>query len=210
MSAYKYLIVGLGNPGEKYSGNRHNIGWMAVEEFLKRHDGKIVQESDIYLACEVKYAKKNVLICFPTTYMNGSGVAVKKIAAKYEIRTQDIIVVVDEYNFPLGKVHLKNTGSDGGHNGMLNIITELGTRDFNRLRLGIDKNFGQGELVDYVLSNFAEEELPNLAITINKAVDSLECAIRNGVKRSMCVVNSEELWNAKEKKTQKIPEIVTE
>lgn len=203
MSSYNWLIVGLGNPGSKYAGNRHNIGWMAAEAFCKKHKGEIAESSSIYYSAEVKYARQQVLAVFPTTYMNRSGEAVKKIANKFSIPPNNIIVLVDEYNFPLGKVHLKNSGSDGGHNGIANIIEEMNTPNFIRLRLGIDKKFGMGELVDYVLSDFASDEKEVLDLTINKAIDSIECVLKSGLQRAMSQINSEAIWKPKEEKDNK-------
>lgn len=200
MSTYNWLIVGLGNPGSKYAGNRHNIGWMAAEDFAKKHKGEIAESSSIYHTAEIKYARQTALIAFPTTYMNRSGEAVIKLANKHGISPNNIIVLVDEYNFPLGKVHIKSGGSDGGHNGIASIIEELGTPNFIRLRLGIDRKFGMGELVDYVLSDFSSDEKEALDLTLSKAVDSMECVLKSGLQRAMSQINSESLWKPKEDK----------
>lgn len=194
------LIVGLGNPGEKYAKTRHNIGWMVLSKFAEKHKIELSKESNIYYSGKAKYAGKNIVICFPTTYMNLSGEAVRKISAKYGIAPQNIITIADEYNFPLGKVHLKNGGSDGGHNGLASIIDELETPNFYRLRMGIDKKFGAGELVDYVLSPFNPDESDALELAINKGVDSLQTIIKNGTSRAMSQINSEELWKEKQEK----------
>lgn len=194
------LIVGLGNPGDRYANTRHNIGWMVSAKFAEKHKINIIKESNIYYSGRAKYAGKNIILCFPTTYMNLSGEAVKKISDKNNIPVQNILAVVDEYNFPLGKVHLKNTGTDGGHNGIASLIEEMNANNFYRLRMGIGKNFGQGELVDYVLSEFNSEEAEELKIAINKGVDALECVIKSGFQRAMSQINSEALWRPKEEK----------
>jgi len=191
------LIVGLGNPGSKYEKTRHNIGWMVLKKFVEKHKIELIKKSNIYYSAEMKYAGKNIIICFPTTYMNLSGEAVKKISDKFLIKPQDIIVISDEYNFPLGKVHFKNGGSDGGHNGIANIIEELKSSNFYRLRIGIDRNFGAGELINYVLSEFNENERELLNLALTKGMESLETILKNGPQRAMSMINSGEMWKEK-------------
>ncbi len=192
--SYDYLIVGLGNPGDIYAGNRHNVGWMTAEALCKKYKAKISNNSNIYLTADIKIFGKEVLVCFPTTYMNNSGEAVRKLVAKHNINPNNVIVVVDEYNFPIGKVHCKNSGSDGGHNGIGSIIDELERTDFVRLRLGIDKNFAFGGLVDYVLSDFTAQEITLVEIMTQRAVEAIEQIVRAGLSRAMSDINSEKLW----------------
>lgn len=190
-----YLFAGLGNPEMRYMHTRHNSGWMALQRFAERRKCKISQGSLIYYSGETTFAGSKAILCFPTTYMNASGEAVRKIAAKYKIPVKNIIILVDEYNFPVGKVHLKpGGGSDGGHNGVASVIEELGTRDFCRLRLGIDRHFDMGGLIDYVLSDFSPEEQDLLDQMLDHAADSLECIMKFGIARAMGIINSGELW----------------
>ncbi|MFM8569277.1 MAG: aminoacyl-tRNA hydrolase, partial [Candidatus Kapaibacterium sp.] len=141
-----WLVVGLGNPGTKYADTRHNIGWMVCEELIGRTGGRWEKGAGEYVQCPVKLYGKSVLVILPTTYMNASGTAVTSVASAYRLSSDRIVAVVDEYNFPVGKVHLKIGGSDGGHNGITSIIEELRTDRFWRLRCGIDRKFGPGEL----------------------------------------------------------------
>ena len=106
---------------------------------------------------------------------------------------------MDEYNFPLGKIHLKKGGGDGGHNGIASIIEELGVQDFYRLRCGIGRNFSEGGLVEYVLSDFKEDEIEQRNVMIQKAIESIELLIEVGPSRAMSMINSGELWEEKEK-----------
>ncbi len=188
-----WIFLGLGNPGAEYAKTRHNIGWMAAEEFLRRRGGEFVFRVDYYDAI-VKYAGKNVAVAVPLTYMNNSGKAARALLKRYEASPERLVVILDEYNFPLGKVHLKRGGGDGGHNGAASVIEYLGSREFYRLRCGIDRKFGEGELVDYVLSDFAEDEIEARDATIRKAADVLEALLKTGPARAMSLANSEELW----------------
>lgn len=198
MKEFDYLIAGLGNPGQKYFKTRHNIGWLTVMEFALKH-GSQFNPSKKHFAeqAKVSFAGKNVLCILPTTYMNNSGEAIKSYKKKFKFENDEILTAVDEYNFPLGKVHLKRGGSAGGHNGLKSVILELNNDDFLRLRLGIDKNFGPGELVNYVLSEFAPEEWPEVKTTIIKGVKSIESLIENGLSTSMSLINSGELFEEK-------------
>ncbi len=206
-----WLIVGLGNPGERYHNTRHNIGWLVADEFAKRRNLQLAPVSSIYNFAEFKYAGKLVGIVKPTTYMNNSGEAVRKLANKYSVNVQNVIVIVDEYNFKVGKVHLKKDGSDGGHNGILSIIEEMQATNFLRLRCGIGKDFGPGGMVDYVLSVFRKEESESLSLMINKACDAIEYILKNNnIGRSMSAINSETIWKPKEEKPEKVDVIKDE
>lgn len=191
---YDYIIIALGNPGTKYQYTRHNIAWLAIDEFIKKHELTFIPGNSDFYYTEKKYAGKEILIVKPTTYMNNSGLVVKHLKAKLNASNSDFIVLVDEYNFPLGKVHLKKGGSDGGHNGLSSIIYELESSDFWRLRLGIDKNFGPGQLVNYVLSNFNQNEKESLNISLNKALKAIEHIIKSGTQRAMSEINSGKLF----------------
>ena len=194
-----WLVVGLGNPGARYAETRHNIGWMVAEAFARKHTIKksassaqealfSVGKGDWHEArCSVKGA--DVVVILPTTYMNLSGKAAVQASKTFHIPVGRIIAVVDEYNFPLGRIHLKNSGSDGGHNGTASMIEELGTSSFFRLRCGIDKKFGAGQLVEYVLSPFVPEEIAARDAMIDESVRALETLIELGAARAMQAIN---------------------
>ena len=191
-----WLIVGLGNPGKKYVNTRHNIGWMVAEALAEKHKARFLP-SVIYHYTNFTIHNSKAIICLPTTYMNASGEAVSKLALKYSIPVENIVIIVDEYNFPIGKIHLKSGGSDGGHNGVTSVIEALESRDFLRLRCGIDRNFTAGGLIDYVLSNFSPNDSDNLKQMIKNAVTSIERLLEIGVSRAMSDINSEILWKEK-------------
>jgi aminoacyl-tRNA hydrolase len=188
------LIVGLGNPGSKYENNRHNIGWIIIDEFVEKHKINWEHNTNIYYGAIKKYAGKNVFICKPTTYMNNSGEAVRKICDKYNINKKNVLIITDEYNFDVGKFQVKRSGSSGGHNGMASVIMELGISDFMKMRCGIGKNFPPGGMVNYVLSDFSQEEAVELKNMKKQACEAIEEIIKNGDKVTSHI-NSGELWN---------------
>ena len=200
MAKTSWLIVGLGNPGSKYANTRHNIGWMVVDALAKKHGKNITTGSYIYNIATVNIKNTELKIVQPTTYMNASGEAVLKLAEMYDIEDDKIVVICDEYNFPVGKIHLRFSGGDGGHNGVASVIEELDSREFFRLRCGIGKDFVSGGMVDYVLSNFREEESEDLEEMIKKSIEALEHLVHTDKGRAMSDVNSGSLWKPKEVK----------
>lgn len=193
-----WLVVGLGNPGDKYESTRHNIGWMVCNELIKRSAGRWEKGAGEYVQCVVKLYGKSVLVILPLTYMNASGTATASVASAHKISAERIVAVVDEYNFPVGKVHLKIGGSDGGHNGITSLIEELRTDRFWRLRCGIDKRFGPGELVNYVLSPFDVGERELRDAMIQRGADALGFIMSAGIQRAPSAINSgEELTRSK-------------
>jgi peptidyl-tRNA hydrolase, PTH1 family len=189
-----WLVVGLGNPGKKYAFNRHNIGWMVVASLCEKYKKPLIPFSNLYYQSSLRIDSKLVCVALPTTYMNNSGEAVIAICDLYKISINKIIVIVDEYNFPLGKIQLKSGGGDGGHNGIASIIEHLNSNEFYRLRCGIGKNFSAGEMSNYVLSNFEESEIEERNTMISKAVESIEATVKFDAPRAMSLVNSGELW----------------
>lgn len=198
MTNFDWLIVGLGNPGLKYYRNRHNIGWMIIDRFIDKYNLKTEDEKKAIIA-KFSYKGKNVILAKPTTYMNLSGKAIQMLKIKYKFPDDRILVVVDDYNFPVGKIHLKAGGSDGGHNGIASIIEEVRNNNFYRLRCGIGNDFPKGMLVEHVLSDFRDDEQQNLELMINHAIDAIETVIEFGAARAMTLINSERLWRNNQK-----------
>jgi len=194
MANIDLLIVGLGNHTERYLETRHNIGWMVATAFCQKHRSQFVPISSQYYLAKVNFVGNNVLVMLPRTYMNNSGIAVRDVVEKYLVPVEKILVICDEYNFPLGKIHLKDSGGDGGHNGVRSVIENLGETKFLRLRCGIGRNFGENELVQYVLSPFEPEEIPIRDQMIARAVEAIEYLLLKGKSRAMSDINSEKLW----------------
>ncbi|OGU61078.1 MAG: aminoacyl-tRNA hydrolase, partial [Ignavibacteria bacterium GWF2_33_9] len=146
------MIVGLGNPGSNYQNNRHNVGYSVIQQMIAENNLDLFEKTRHYLTAKYTKFRKKALLVLPLTYMNLSGEAIIRVSIQYGIKPEHIIIILDEYNFPVGKIQIKSGGSDGGHNGVASVLSKLEKNTFYRLRMGIDHNFGPGELVDYVLS----------------------------------------------------------
>ena len=165
------LIVGLGNPGQEYANNRHNIGFMALDAVAEAQDISFVTKKDLRALVAVTHIEgKQVVLAKPITFMNLSGEAVQSLASFYKVSTADITVVHDELDLPFGKVQKKIGGGSAGHNGLKSIIQHLG-EDFTRIRVGIGpKTPEQMDTADYVLQDFSKAEQKKLAGIIKEAI----------------------------------------
>lgn len=164
------LVVGLGNPGKKYIDTKHNIGFMSLDSYAATK--KIKYKKSIKFISEI--GKTNdVIFLKPKTYMNNSGLSVRKVMEYYKIEPQNVLVIFDDLNLPFLKIRLRYSGSAGGHNGIKSIISHLGTQDFNRLRVGIGRDSDKEMKID-VLSSFSKAEakmLDNLMLDTNNIID---------------------------------------
>jgi len=178
-------VLGIGNPESKYSNTKHNIGFIILDRFAKKHNIHYVPSKKDY------YYAKGVLDSFPfylikpTTYVNLSGVAALDFCNEYNLSTENILVVSDDLNLELGKIRIRRSGSDGGHNGLKSIIYHLQSNEFPRLRFGIGNNFDDGEMANFVLSNFSDEEFNNITSRIDFGVEILEEFIKNGIQPAL-------------------------
>jgi PTH1 family peptidyl-tRNA hydrolase len=183
------IVVGLGNPGKQYADTRHNVGWMVLDKLADRAGWTgHAKARDAAATVYGRYKDMDLLLAKPTTYMNLSGVAVRKLLAKHRAPLSDLLVVLDDFALPLGKLRLRGEGSAGGHNGLKSIIAELGTQDFARLRVGIGEP--QRGAVDHVLSRFASTEKKTLDEVLRAATDAVEDWAREGIDRAASQ------WNA--------------
>ena len=166
------LIVGLGNPGQEYENNRHNIGFVVLKELCKKiHTNNFKKKRSYFIV-----NKNDWLFLIPRTFMNFSGIAVRKAFRKYNITLNNLLIVLDDVNLPLGKIRIRESGSDGGHNGLKSIISELNSQDFPRVRMGIATQISENadrliSLKEFVLSDFTEDENKILKNTIPQAVN---------------------------------------
>ena len=182
------LVVGLGNPGREYARNRHNAGYMVVDELARRHDGSWRSKFSGKTA-EIRVDGARVALLKPETYMNDSGVSVGAAAQFFKLEPDAVLVVHDEGDFDLGRLELKAGGGLAGHNGLRSIAQHLKTQDFLRLRIGVGRP-ERGDprpLADYVLANF--EPYDDAEAIVARAADAVELLARDGVARTQAIVN---------------------
>ena len=176
-----FLIVGLGNPGKEYENTRHNAGFMVVDALAQKFGFGVFKEKFDGLIAEGKMAKEKVYILKPQTYMNLSGNAVVKAANFYKILPQNVIVIHDDMDLPLGKIKAKLGGGAGGHNGLKSIDAAI-TPNYNRIRIGVGHPEGRGEeVVNHVLSGFGKAEKEILEKDIKLVLDTIEVLIAKGM-----------------------------
>ena len=185
----KYLIVGLGNIGHEYADTRHNAGFMVLDAFAKQEG---VQFSTMRLAgyTEVKHKGRMLHLIKPTTYMNLSGKAVNHWMKELKIPVENVLIIVDEIALPLGTLRLKPKGSAAGHNGLKHIELMLGTAEYARLRFGVGDNFPKGRQVDYVLSGFDDDELPEIPALIDRSIEIIKSFVTIGTELTMTRFNN--------------------
>lgn len=185
----KFLIVGLGNAEDKYTGTRHNIGFEVVNALAVKLDAKFEMGRHAYVA-HAKYKGRSLTLILPTTYMNLSGKAVKYWLTQEKIEAKSMLVVSDDLDLPVGDIKMKPKGGPGSHNGLGHIVETLGHQDFPRIRVGIGKNYPQGYQVDYVLAKFPPEEKPLIDAAVEKSVNAILCFVTVGIEKAMNQANT--------------------
>jgi PTH1 family peptidyl-tRNA hydrolase len=187
-SSLDLLVVGLGNPGREYARNRHNVGWMVVDELARRHDGSWRSKFNGQLA-EIRLDGHKVALLKPETYMNESGRSIGAAASFFKVDPDAVLVVHDEGDLELGRLQLRLGGGLAGHNGLRSIAQHLKTQDFLRLRVGVGRpeRSDPRPLADYVLSNFEPHEDADALVA--SAADAVETLDAEGIERAQSVVN---------------------
>jgi PTH1 family peptidyl-tRNA hydrolase len=169
------LIVGLGNPGKKYTNTKHNVGFMCLDKYAHKYNLTFKKENK-FNAELVKV--DSLLLLKPHTFMNLSGQSIKAIVDYYDIDVDDILIIYDDLSLPLGKIRLREKGSAGGHNGIKSVISHLGTQEFKRIKVGIDSN-PLIDTKDYVLGTFTKKQLEELSLKFNQVVDIMDSFKKN-------------------------------
>lgn len=187
----KFLIVGLGNPGDEYTGTRHNTGFMVLDAFAKASNIVFEDRRYGYIA-ETSIKGRKVFLLKPTTYMNLSGNAVRYWLNKENIDVQRLLVIVDDLSLPLGALRLKGKGSNGGHNGLGNIQSVIGTQQYARLRVGIGNDFPKGMQVDWVLGKYDDSDMKELTPSIDTAIEMIKSFVLAGINITMNKFNSKQ------------------
>jgi PTH1 family peptidyl-tRNA hydrolase len=183
------LVVGLGNPGSQYAGNRHNAGFMVLDRFAAMVDIPLTKKVFSGLCGEGYWQGDKIILLKPQTFMNLSGRSVAEAARFHKIPPAEIIVLHDELDIPFGSLKLKEGGGHGGHNGLRSIIQELGSAGFIRLRIGIDRP-SYPDVSGYVLQNFSPAETKHLDDVFDGAVAALETVLKEGLKKGMSLFNN--------------------
>ncbi len=191
-------LIGLGNPGKKYSESRHNIGFIVIENLAKKYNSNFLLKDKLKSSCsEFKLKDATYRLFLPNTFMNNSGDAVRAIVDWYKINLDQLFIIVDDKDLPLGKIRFRKKGSSGGHNGLKNIIEKLQTHNFNRIRIGIGsppttkgtKNFNT---ISHVLGNISIEEKSILEKVFIRVIDSLE---QLNIKKEEFIINELNTFN---------------
>ena len=181
-----WIVVFLGNPGPKYRDTRHNAGFMAADAMEKKLGVSINKLRFKALTAQATLGGEKVLLLKPQTYMNLSGESVSPAAAFYKVPPEHIIVVSDEVSLPIGKLRIRKSGSAGGHNGLKNIITMLGTDAFPRIRMGVGAPpHADYDMADWVLSSFKNQDADDMRSLAVRVCDAVECYIAEGPDRAM-------------------------
>lgn len=183
---FAYVLVGLGNPGQRYSKTRHNLGFEIVDTVAARCPNTAFQSKFQSLVADCEMEGKRIFIVKPQTFMNLSGQAVREVADFYKMAPDQIVVVFDDLDLPLADIRIRKFGGAGGHNGVSSIIDALGTDQFPRIRVGIGKG---GEAVDRVLSGFSPTERDPISKTIERSADAIQSLVRDGINKAMNTFN---------------------
>lgn len=186
----EFLVVGLGNPGDKYKNTRHNVGFMAVDHIIREMGvtaKKVRHHTETF---ETSFANNRVLLIKPQTFMNLSGDAVEEIASYHKIPIESVIVIADDISLPLGKLRIRKKGSAGGHNGLRDIILKTGWDTFPRIKIGVGAKPPKWDLAKWVLSEFSAAEREKVDVAIKNASLALELMIGGDFEGAMNKFNS--------------------
>lgn len=182
------LIVGLGNPGSRYADTRHNVGFKVVDELADRHRKTFQPGRGPWLEASIDLAGEEVVLLKPTTYMNASGAAVAEALGLRQSEGQHLLVVFDDFQLPIGRIRLRERGTDGGHNGLASVLESLGSLEVPRLRCGIASEHmppDKERLVEFVLEPFQPDEVEIVRAMVARAADACETAVRRGWAAAM-------------------------
>ncbi len=183
------LIAGLGNPGARYRGTRHNVGFEVADLVARRHGVAYAEWRGLAEVAEWRRPEERVWLMKPLTFMNLSGEAVGALMAFYKVDLADVLIVCDDVNLPVGQLRTRPSGSSGGNNGLKSVTAHVGTDEFSRLRLGVGRGDPARDLADHVLSRFAPDEQPGIEEAVTRAADAVELWIRDGTARVMNAFN---------------------
>ena len=189
--APEYLVVGLGNPGNKYTYTRHNSGFLCLDMLSDKLNIRIDRLKFKSLICDTNINGHRCIVMKPQTFMNNSGEAVRECAAFYKIPAEKVIVIYDDISLDVGKLRIRRKGTDGGHNGIKSIIYHLNSDQFPRIKVGCGKKpHPDYDLIDWVISEFKKDELKALEPALSNACKALELMLDNNIEKAMNLYNS--------------------
>ena len=186
------LVAGLGNPGETYRGTRHNVGFEVVDRLAERTGARFETAPADALQAKWRHPDGLVILAKPLTYMNLSGGAIRALCHFYKVEAQDLLVVCDDVNLPLGRLRARESGSEGGHNGLRSVAETFGTIEYPRLRIGVGRGDERRDLADHVLARFEPDELSGIDAAIARAADAVETWVSRGMPAMMNLFNRTE------------------
>lgn len=185
-----WIVVFLGNPGSKYAGTRHNVGFMTADKCEKATGARINRSRFKALTDQIKLGGEGVLLMKPQTYMNLSGDAVAEAARFYKVPAERIIVISDDVSLPVGKLRIRGKGSAGGHNGLKSIIARLGSEGFPRIKMGVGAPpHPDYDMADWVLGSFKNQDAEDIDAAARRAWEAVECLIAEGVEKAQSRFN---------------------
>ncbi|MGM9917249.1 aminoacyl-tRNA hydrolase [Anaerotignum sp.] len=197
-----FCIVGLGNPGRQYEETKHNVGFHVIDKLAEKYDIEVNKFKNKAFVGDGTIKGKRVLLVKPQTYMNLSGESVREIVNFYKIPQERFVVIFDDTSLPCGSVRIREKGSHGGHNGIRNIIDQMGTDEFNRIKVGIGEKPSGWDLADYVLAKFNPDDLPLMEQGMDKAVQGVELMLSRGIKEAANRVNQKAKTAKKQKEKE--------
>jgi len=192
------VIAGLGNPGAEYAKTKHNAGFMLIDALARDFGTDSWREKYNALVDEIFVGGEKIILVKPLTYMNNSGKAIAPILNFYKLTADDLIVAHDDMDIPVGTIRIRRKGSSGGHNGLKSIIENVGTSDFNRVRIGIGRPAQGWTVINHVLAPFNEEDVPKIAGAIDYLVPAVKCILSDGIDMAM------NKYNPKKEKKKKV------
>ena len=184
-----YIITGLGNPGKEYENTKHNVGFLTIDILAEKYDIKVNKIKFKGLVGEGMIGTEKVILVKPQTYMNLSGQCIREIVAFYKLDMEDLVVIYDDIDLPMGNLRIRKKGSAGTHNGMRSIIYDLQDDGFPRVRVGIGGE-RKGDLANYVISGFSGDDRKLIEEAIVKAADAVTCLVEDGIDRAMVDYNT--------------------
>jgi len=184
MSNETFIIAGLGNPGRKYENTRHNLGFITVDKIAEDNDISVKKIKFKSLVGEGVIGNDKVILMKPQTFMNNSGEALREIVNFYKVPPENLIVIYDDFDIPIGSIRVRKFGSAGTHNGMRSVIRLLGFDNFPRIRIGIDSTI-KNELIDFVTGGFRKEEVPLLEEAVTNGAAAAETIVTKGIDLAM-------------------------